>query len=391
MIQNRFLIQSFLFMMFSLTLSIPALYSQKTTRSLITRLPVRPQQIDGYQVSTAQAMSDCREALLSKDSVVQLSQDWSKHNLLKADSLKMLKSGTKVALVFGEPWILRKGNEWKGWFFCRTPAGAGFIPAESLLFRPYRDSTTLAGIQLVPKLFDELHRVQLEYRFLCITGGNRFSLPIHHIDDGYEIKLITDSISIRDADKDGRADFVLSGTLFQFTPNRVNGTLSKAEGWIGFRNRQLTWLYTYETAMIYPADQGYRFKYLKSREKESRRLVRIEKIVTQKMVEEESVLLYSSADLMRIPEQAQGPVEKKIHFPASATVTEDNLRLRAGPGLNHGVITLLQKGSSLSVSNLSEEKEQIGGEKSFWLKVKTTGGKSGWVYGRYVKLIQGNG
>ncbi|MBM7568342.1 N-acetylmuramoyl-L-alanine amidase [Paenibacillus sacheonensis] len=59
---------------------------------------------------------------------------------------------------------------------------------------------------------------------------------------------------------------------------------------------------------------------------------------------------------------------------STATVTADSLRIRSGPGTGYSVIGSLKQGEQVSVA----------GSQSDWLKIRTSGGSTGWVAKEYV-------
>lgn len=58
------------------------------------------------------------------------------------------------------------------------------------------------------------------------------------------------------------------------------------------------------------------------------------------------------------------------------TVTTDGLNVRSGAGINHGVITKVNKGAQVTLLET----------KGDWYKVKLTDGKTGWVNKSYIKM-----
>lgn len=67
-------------------------------------------------------------------------------------------------------------------------------------------------------------------------------------------------------------------------------------------------------------------------------------------------------------------------------ITDDNVRLREGPGTSEPVIKVLKKGEMIEFLEISEEREFIDGYYDYWYKIKTQQGDIGWVYGMYMSF-----
>jgi hypothetical protein len=65
-------------------------------------------------------------------------------------------------------------------------------------------------------------------------------------------------------------------------------------------------------------------------------------------------------------------------------ITDDNVRLREGPGTSEAVVKVLKNGEILKFLEISEEREFIDGYYDYWYKIKTEQGDIGWVYGMYI-------
>lgn len=374
---------------------IPVIKLHSNERSPIyIQLPERGVELNSIKIKSSHALQNSSDFILVRDSIVQQSENWSKHNFLDPQSIKIITKGSKIKLIEPNPWIIKTASNLKAYFFCITPAGKGFVPSDSMLLPGYQDSSTIAGLQLLPEKFTEISVIQLRYYFFCKTGNSEFSIPIHFIENQLEVKMIPDNITIKDADSDGKADFVLSGTLYRFPLDNREGSLSKAEAWISFRQRELCWLYSYETEMMYPANTHYKFRYLKTKNSKGR-ITKIEKIISTVIENKEQTISWSSADLVNIKPSPVGvernPVEKTLYFPTAGVVTTDNLRLRNKIGLNSQVLTLLKKGTPVTVVALSTKKEKIDGSEAFWMNIKLGNGKQGWVFGHFINVSAGNG
>ncbi len=347
------------------------------------------------RIENRHAFSNDTEVILSKKTVLQQSKNRKTHQFSKPEIKKELEKGVALTLLDGTPWILSVRGQWKAWFYCKTPAGEGFVSSTALLFRPYQDHSTVAGIKLIPTLFPERNCVALRLYFDCTTKDSHFSIPIHQIDEGIETKIIPDQISLRDADKDGQIDFILSGTLFHFNIGRDSGTLSDAQAWISFREKKLIWVYTWENEILYPVDQKYQIKTNIKKRKGSDQIISIEKVVTR--IEEKqnskniTAIRYSNTNLTTPPPRSNMALEKPLFFPASGRITDDYLRLRKGPSLKDEVITLLRKGNLVTVINLSDSRETVGKNRDYWYQVRTAKGQNGWVFGSFLEILQGNG
>ena len=78
-----------------------------------------------------------------------------------------------------------------------------------------------------------------------------------------------------------------------------------------------------------------------------------------------------------------GIIEKGIE----AVVTGDNVRVRTGPSLKHRIITKVNRGTSVVVLERSSKLEVIGGKKNYWYRIKIkSSGKTGWIYGAFLKV-----
>lgn len=76
------------------------------------------------------------------------------------------------------------------------------------------------------------------------------------------------------------------------------------------------------------------------------------------------------------------PVAGAAPAPAAAgTVTVDKLELRAGPGAEHGVLTVLNKGQTMVLLGRTAD--------SVWVKVSVTGKGEGWVVAQVTVRVAG--
>jgi hypothetical protein len=67
-------------------------------------------------------------------------------------------------------------------------------------------------------------------------------------------------------------------------------------------------------------------------------------------------------------------------------ITDDNVRLREGPGTSEAVVKVLKNREILKFLEISEEREFIDGYYDHWYKIKTEQGDIGWVYGMYISF-----
>ena len=356
----------------------------------VNSYPKRNIEIDGHTVISKQSMNCKTNVVIYKDSIIQQSNKLENHNFLSPQKISILKKGTNIIILDSQPWIIKNKNDYEAFFLCKTPQGRGYTSSNAIVFNSYKDSSTIAGIKLIPKLFKHTNIIQLEYNFFVTTKSSQFYLPIHHMTTDIEIKFITDSISIKDIDNDGKADFILKGTLYDFKIDKSKGKLSKAQAWISFRDNKLFWLYNYESQILYPTDKKYIFKYIKTKDSNGR-IIRIEKILSEVNKNKINTKEYSILDLKNISSKTNFVLEKKILFPSLGKTTEDNLRLREGASLKYAVITLLNKNNIVTILEISDKKDKINHLNYFWYKVKTKSNKIGWIYGYYLKPIKGNG
>lgn len=67
-------------------------------------------------------------------------------------------------------------------------------------------------------------------------------------------------------------------------------------------------------------------------------------------------------------------------------VNDNNLRLRANPGLDGKILTLLQKGEILEYKYVVPYGDISDGEYQ-WVHIKTANGMEGWVFGEFVDVL----
>src|SRR4051812_46197120 len=58
-----------------------------------------------------------------------------------------------------------------------------------------------------------------------------------------------------------------------------------------------------------------------------------------------------------------------------------SVRVRSGPSTSASVVDTLSVGVLLDELGRSDTQQTIGGQKNFWYKVATPGGKTGWIFG----------
>lgn len=75
---------------------------------------------------------------------------------------------------------------------------------------------------------------------------------------------------------------------------------------------------------------------------------------------------------------------------AYAVVGSDNTALRIDPMIYSARITLLKKGTRLSISDQSKEKSWVGRDQSYWYRVRLDNGLAGWVYGSTIRIFKGS-
>ena len=87
-----------------------------------------------------------------------------------------------------------------------------------------------------------------------------------------------------------------------------------------------------------------------------------------------AVALSGCAEIQKGADKTFKAIGLTGHVGRTEQVTAYRLNLRRGPSTNTVIVAVLQKGDSL----------QIESKKGAWLKVSAPGGKTGWVYNRYV-------
>jgi hypothetical protein len=69
-------------------------------------------------------------------------------------------------------------------------------------------------------------------------------------------------------------------------------------------------------------------------------------------------------------------------------VDTDTLRVRSAPQLTASVTGVLKDGTNVSIESRSTFQEIIDGFGSYWYKIKTPDGQTGWCFGHYIKVPQ---
>ena len=69
-------------------------------------------------------------------------------------------------------------------------------------------------------------------------------------------------------------------------------------------------------------------------------------------------------------------------------INDTRVRLRSKPNLNSEVLGFLNTGDKLKVVDWSNEKQKIGGMEAYWYKVESENYPDGWVYGKYVDIVE---
>ena len=68
----------------------------------------------------------------------------------------------------------------------------------------------------------------------------------------------------------------------------------------------------------------------------------------------------------------------------TAMITDDRVRLRDDPSLKGATLGFLGKGETVEVLDLGS-KDYVGDPMGYWRKVRTSGGKTGWLFGAFLK------
>jgi len=68
-------------------------------------------------------------------------------------------------------------------------------------------------------------------------------------------------------------------------------------------------------------------------------------------------------------------------------INDDNVRIRSNPNINSDILGLLNMGDCVTVIDASSEKFAISNYDDYWYKIITNDNITGWVFGRYIELI----
>lgn len=71
-----------------------------------------------------------------------------------------------------------------------------------------------------------------------------------------------------------------------------------------------------------------------------------------------------------------------------ATLNDNRVRLRTEPNLTSQTVTHLDFGYQVKIKDKSEEPQTIDGESWYWYKVESEGYPDGWVYGKYLDIVE---
>ena len=69
-------------------------------------------------------------------------------------------------------------------------------------------------------------------------------------------------------------------------------------------------------------------------------------------------------------------------------INDTRVRLRSKPNLNSEVLGFFNRGDKLKVVDWSNEKQKIGEMEAYWYKVESENSPDGWVYGKYVDIVE---
>lgn len=70
----------------------------------------------------------------------------------------------------------------------------------------------------------------------------------------------------------------------------------------------------------------------------------------------------------------------------TGTINDNRVRLRTEPNLNGETLDYLNSGDKVKITDRSEDTQKIDDMESYWYKVETADGKTGWVYGWFVDV-----
>jgi hypothetical protein len=79
-----------------------------------------------------------------------------------------------------------------------------------------------------------------------------------------------------------------------------------------------------------------------------------------------------------------GTIRLYAQASGTAMITDDRVRLRDGPSLQGATLLFLGKGEAVDVLD-SGSRDTVGDVTAYWRKVRTSSGKTGWVFGAFLK------
>jgi len=75
-----------------------------------------------------------------------------------------------------------------------------------------------------------------------------------------------------------------------------------------------------------------------------------------------------------------------VPYKFSGTVDTDVLRIRSAPSLDASTVGTLKQGVKVWVKARSDARDTIDGYSSYWYKIETPDGKTGWCFGHYIRM-----